>query len=563
MSATQATAADADSNSHCQNNVPELHAHSDSDSDCDDTETKRFSPCLGTSSFCTNITRARHFEVYLCLLLLVACFVVPVVAPTGKGFRVGGAVSGAHAGSSSGAGSSHNIHLAAAGASLAMAAASAWQLCAQRREGSSASNAAARGSKGPRVGGSRQCPVPMPAAEPHKAVVSVQAVEGVACEYDENDDWFVASAESEDEEGEQEEATATACKLWTNEQFPAGVYGKANYETANIAALLDWRCPCPDRNCISRERLGSEAVIICYEHRKQFRTVTAKKFGRGGLRDAWRAELEGHWDKQSGSCTRSFRVGDLGDCCAPSSALAKGLSLQTHSAAHADCRYERPWHAGRAKAASKQDSYERGHLKAYIRCERARMQGTKGGSHAGEDKWHTGYMPMSKRWQAYVKMRTDAGLPVIGRPTLFAELWKTWSNIEEDKASGHPDCDYCGALMADRVKFEGNTQKLKEIEEDQARAPYPLLLHQHAHARTHAVPERALTLWRRQGTTTSTRANGRMPRTFGSRARRGRIRSPACLWMRLRRRSLMCPCMHGTRTTRSNRSRGPANGSQK
>ena len=399
----------------------------------------------------------------ICLVVLT-CLVVSIEAVGGvKGSRVGLGAGGS--GHGSGAGSSSGAYAAAGTALLAGAAAAAWQICLSKRAGSPAPVNSARVRKGLRCGSSATSAAPAMGVEPEPSSdAECEKCPKATGRYDDNDDWFV---DPEEDAVAADEAAAPGGKLWTSDVFPAGVYGAANWETANLNAVLEeWRCPCPDRNCLTKERLGSEAVIILYEHRKRFRTVDAKKFGRGGLRDAWRSELERHWDEQTASYSRSFRIGPVGDCCVASSALAKGLSFNTHSNARGDVRFGRPWHAGRARAASQQDSYERGHLKAYIRSLKAKMEGTKGGK-PGADKWHTGYMPMSKRWAAYVKMRTDAGLPVIGKQSLFAQLWKEWSDIVEDKACGHPDCDYCGELAADRVKFEGNKQKLEEIEAKQ------------------------------------------------------------------------------------------------
>ena len=170
-------------------------------------------------------------------------------------------------------------------------------------------------------------------------------------------------------------------KLWTNLQFPEGVKGASNYDFANLTAAQEWSCPCLDRDCIGADRLKLAAL---YEHRKDFRTKAAAK---GGLRDANRLEMQGHYDQQSGTFTRSFVVGPLGDCCAASAGLANGLSFDTWASSRADVTLQRPWHAGRCEAKSKQQSEERAHLEAYIRELRSTCEGPKGGSDP-KDKWH-------------------------------------------------------------------------------------------------------------------------------------------------------------------------------
>ena len=427
-------------------------------------------------------------------LIFMAFFAVPSCAP--KGARL-----------HESAGSSSNQAVAAdaanaalCGAALAASAAAAWLL--SRNAGAAdasvpghleAATAAAAakpsavaqgtqpGKKGVRVGHVAHVQQELAAKKP--------ATSKAAQEESSEDGWFEEEEEEEEEEegGEEgAEGDSGRGKLWTKAVFPAGVYGPKNWETANVDAVLkDWRChptptptprptptptprcPCSDRNCLTKEkeRLGSEAVVILYEHRKHFVLVLAKKMGKGGRRDAFRKIMEEHYDKRTKTFTRSFRIGDLGDCCEAAAGLAAGLSFATFATVRADVTLERPWHAGRALASTANDSYERGHLKAYIRSLMRTMEGTKGGK-PGEDKWHTSYMPQQQRWAEYVKLRTDAGLPPIGKFTLFKKLWKE-SQIEEEKACGHPTCDVCGSLAVDRVKWEGNDEKLREIERKQ------------------------------------------------------------------------------------------------
>ena len=220
---------------------------------------------------------------------------------------------------------------------------------------------------------------------------------------------------------------------------------------------------------------------MMYEYRKKFRTVTAPKMGGGGMRDAARSEMEGHFDEAKGTFTRSFRVGPLGDCCKASASLAKGLSYQTHANASADVTLKRPWHKGRADASAKKMSFQRAHLSAYIRSVKESMEGTKGGS-AKSDRWHTGYMPMAKRWLKYKASRAAKALPVIGCISLFRSLWKA-SRVYEDKATGHPKCETCGELQSDRAKCEDNPTLLQEVQDKQVCVCTLAILHARTHAR--------------------------------------------------------------------------------
>ena len=96
-------------------------------------------------------------------------------------------------------------------------------------------------------------------------------------------------------------------------------------------------------SCIGVERI---AVTELYEYRKKFQTTTAPS--TGGARDATRKELENHYDKGSKTFTRSFVVGPLGDCCAASAGLAKGISFHTFADSRVDVHQNRPLHAGPA-----------------------------------------------------------------------------------------------------------------------------------------------------------------------------------------------------------------------
>ena len=107
------------------------------------------------------------------------------------------------------------------------------------------------------------------------------------------------------------------------------------------------------------------------------------------------------------------------------------------------------------------ESSQRTHLRAYILSVRESMEGPKGGSDPN-DKWHTDYIPLPKRWEEYKRFRAGKGLPVIGSQTLFREEWQA-SLVVEDKACGHAKCNKCGRLDALEMKYEGRADKLKEV----------------------------------------------------------------------------------------------------
>ena len=147
-------------------------------------------------------------------------------------------------------------------------------------------------------------------------------------------------------------------------------------------------------------------------------------------------------------------MGPLGDCCAASAGLAKGISFDTFSQSRADVTKDRPYHAGRVELKVKQHSFERAHLHAYIRELRSQMEGPKGGSDP-KDKWRLPKKPLPKRWEDYKNKRASAKLPVIGSQSLFEKLWREHNEIVEFGPKGHPTCDTCGQYESDREKYAG------------------------------------------------------------------------------------------------------------
>lgn len=252
--------------------------------------------------------------------------------------------------------------------------------------------------------------------------------------------------------GVRSQATNSSCgKLWTKALFPEGVLDAANWDLKNLQAAQRWECPCPDRaNCIGSDRLS---VLDLYDYRKRFRT-TAKS--HGGFRDAARKELDDHFDPSTGMFARSFKVGPLVDCCAPSAGLAKGLSFATWAASRADSKHNREKREGRKRLLGERESVERAHLNAYIRSLRDGMEGPKGGF-AVHDKWRTGKVPISRRWEEYTRRRHQMKLPVIGSIHLFRKLWNAHKEIREFTALGHAKCDRCALQYTTTVPAVTNS----------------------------------------------------------------------------------------------------------
>lgn len=130
------------------------------------------------------------------------------------------------------------------------------------------------------------------------------------------------------------------------------------------------------------------------------------------------------------------------ECCAASAGLAKGLSFASWAASRADCKRNRSTREDRKRLRVAVESEKSAHLNAYIQSIRDTMEGPKGGYDAN-DKWRTGKLPVSRRWEEYVKHRNQKKLPVIGSEALFKKLWKKHTEIHEFSAKGHPQCDMC------------------------------------------------------------------------------------------------------------------------
>ena len=289
---------------------------------------------------------------------------------------------------------------------------------------------------------------------------------------DENVD---ADGETSDEESEDEEETmdsgggnSSAGKLWTARQFPEGTSAAHNWDQDNLLAAQKWECPCTDRvSCISSDRIQLTELGW---YRKTFRLQ--HKGTSGGMRDACRRELEAHYDKKTSSFTRSFVIGPVGDCCAASAGLAKGLSFGTFASARADAIHDRPWHKDRVQRRGRKLGEERAHLLAYIRTLKAGYEGPKGGSDP-KAKWKTAYMSVSKRWKEYERHRRARSLPIVGSKALFAKLWSEQTDIVQEEACGHGKCNTCGDLLAQEDTYNGRhddeaKRQLKRIGEERA-----------------------------------------------------------------------------------------------
>ena len=374
---------------------------------------------------------------WLWWLLFFGCCVAVAVAP--KGVGTAAALSALR---ESGAGTSALPGVAAAAmATTAAAVAASWAL--KRRAATAAPAhlqpahlqpgvAASRSSKSGRSKAAKGVPVSSVHGQILPEVVDVEAAaEGLELAYDSDNEWEgeeEGEAAQSDDDGEADSAACPPCggagsssagKLWTKALFPAGVEEANNWRMENLQAAQSWSCPCTDRvNCIGADRLD---VLQLYSYRQSFRQSAC---AGGGLRDATSDELRGHYDESSGKFTRSFVVGPLGDCCAESAGLAKGLSFATFANARSDVRKTRPRRASRHAVRRRAESAQRGHIRAWIRAQRANMEGPKGGSDP-LDKWRTGYIPKAKRYEMYCESQRRSSLPILCSAALLYAMHST------------------------------------------------------------------------------------------------------------------------------------------
>lgn len=84
------------------------------------------------------------------------------------------------------------------------------------------------------------------------------------------------------------------------------------------------------------------------------------------------------------------------------------------------------------------------------------MEGSKGGSR-GYNLYFTSKKSLQARWDEYLVACKSRQLPVQGSFSLFKEVWRQHNEIHQTTAKGHPVCDECGLIKAERVKWEGRT----------------------------------------------------------------------------------------------------------
>ena len=119
-----------------------------------------------------------------------------------------------------------------------------------------------------------------------------------------------------------------AGKLWTKAQFPEGMKSTDLFLFGNLQAIQAWSCPCSDRiSCIGPERVN---LVELYEARRHFHRDVGNS-----RKDKARVLMEAHYQRDKQRFSRSFVIGNRGDCCAPSAGLTWGMSFNNWASARA------------------------------------------------------------------------------------------------------------------------------------------------------------------------------------------------------------------------------------
>ena len=268
---------------------------------------------------------------------------------------------------------------------------------------------------------------------------------------------------SNDSEEEAEDLPSTpGVRLWcSREVHPNGVRNWR--DTPNCIAALEYKCAC-EQTCLSR--VGG--AINLYDYRRLLRQ-RATELGHGGLRDAIREVLAAHYDAGRNQFRRSFSVGNAQGVCERAAGVAMGVSESLFGKARADVTKDRPWHAGRKKVKVARQSKQRESLDAWVRRQRAHMEGDK---LTGARWQYSGKLTEKELWMRYMKDCDRAGQPTHGSSRLLWDIWKSHTEIKERPPTGHEACNSCAERAAKRASLEGLTDAVsnaarKQIDDEQ------------------------------------------------------------------------------------------------
>lgn len=281
-------------------------------------------------------------------------------------------------------------------------------------------------------------------------------------EYDDEEPWLDDDADEYEEEDRSRPPRTTAGvtgkragELWyTPEVYPSG--SNALLCEENITAALQYVCPC-GKKCLSRV-----GFIPVYEQRKA--EVLA---GQGKLKRLYDAAKPRYSSETK--TFAAFTLGTKNDCCFAAYALASGVSNSTAVRARAHVSKARA-PVERKEGVGELQSEAARHLHAHIRdiCKPLENAPTvRDKKH--EHEWSCSREAIKTRWHAYVQMRIALSQKVWGSLTLFGRVFKSHTEILQQRVTGHDVCDVCADLDTEEANINHRTpegqEKLRQVQE--------------------------------------------------------------------------------------------------
>ena len=188
-------------------------------------------------------------------------------------------------------------------------------------------------------------------------------------------------------------------------------------------------------------------------------------------------------------CFSGFKIAGFNDICFAAFALASGCSSST--AVHARAAVTKP----KPKPNNTKDGLEsetRRQLHAYIRdiCKPLENEPTV------RNKKHTHEYSCSReaiqtRWNTYVECRVALKQKVWGSRSLFARVWRSHTEILQQRVTGHDVCDRCAELDKEEAEINHRTEEgqalLRKVQEKRKVPPTPPPPHSLTHSLTHSL----------------------------------------------------------------------------
>lgn len=261
------------------------------------------------------------------------------------------------------------------------------------------------------------------------------------------------SCEDEDEGNGRRHFAGGGIRVWPSDVvYPLG--NRQFGSVPNLQAALAYD-KCCSRCCLTRVAAEMEpnGITALYAHRQQFRQSVSRLGGRGGDRDATRDMLAAHYDVRSRKFQHTFVIAGVSGCCVVSAAIAASVSEATYARARGDVTKARPRHAGRSASRKDCMSSARRTLDAWVRTQRAGMEGDK----ICGNKWYSEKVTGRQLWERYLRDMNMVQQPSVGNPQLLYTVWKSHTEIHQVAPTGHDICDQCESIRVQKEALAGLT----------------------------------------------------------------------------------------------------------